>query len=202
MKKTMNYFMALLLVSAFTFPSMEIVTAATTASVTLTANVSTALNISVSSATASLALIPGAAPATSSSTITATSNDVTGYNISISATNTKATADADLYNTSADSSITAVKNTSVATNGNNWGAYVSSKPVAGTAVIDTRWDGTDTGTSDVAISTSAQRIGYNSATATSGEDWTVTYRAAVDATKESGDYVATITYTIAAGVGS
>ena len=54
MKKTMNYFMALLLVSAFTFPSMEIVTAATTASVTLTANVSTALNISVNSATASL----------------------------------------------------------------------------------------------------------------------------------------------------
>lgn len=198
MKKPISLFMLVALVGMFILPVSE-TKAATSANVTLTATVGATLAISVASGTAALALTPGAVPATTTSTVTATSNDASGYNITALADD--AHAGATLYKDATNTiAPVAVTPTIPATNGNQWGLYVSTKPAAGTAAIDEGYNGDVT--APVAISSAADRIGYNSATATGGENWIVTYKAAVDATKASGAYVTTVTYTIVSGVGS
>ncbi len=185
------------LVGAFALPS---VVNAQTATVTVTATVGSSLAISVGSGTAALALTPGAAPATATTTITATSNDISGYNIS--AESDSAGSNSSLYKNATNALTAAGVNlgTAPAANSNTWGLYVSTKPAAGTSAIDAGYDGD--ATAPVAVATTADRIGYNSATAPSGEAWVVTYTAAASVARETGAYATVVTYTIAAGVGS
>ncbi len=187
------------LVALLSFAVLPSANAATTATVTLTATVQSAFSISVGSATAALSLTPGATPDTTTSTVTVVSNDGAGYNISVEADS--ANSDSSLYKSTAPTaSIAADVPGNVTTNSNKWSLHVSAAPGScGTCTTDEAFDGD--GTTDEAVATSANRMAFNSST-TATQDWTVTYKAAVNGVLPAGAYLTTVTYTLASGVGS
>jgi len=162
---------------------------------TVTATIGTYLTFSTTDP-ATLSLTAGAAPTDQTSALSMKTNNANGYHVDVKAEDSNDQSTASLW-LNASNDIDAAASSAVVTDSNYWGIYVST---FANGTIDAGYD--DDTTADVAISTSDDRILYKASSATTPENATITYTAAVDDTLDTGDYTATVTYTMVAGVGS
>ncbi len=169
-----------------------VVASAVTANTTINATISSTISMTTSS-TVAIALTPGASPVVSSAsdTVSVSTNKSNGYNLTV------ADSDATTTLVSGANSITAHTGTYAAPTAlgtNSWGYAVAGGAFDATYSAESSSTASTSKWAGIPATGSPQLIKTTAAPAT-GDTTTVWYGVKVDATKPTGTYTDTVTYT-------